>query len=100
AIGASDAGIYVGQSQKVVVRKCRAEQNVAGIEIENCTDADVYENMATNNAGGLLVFDLPGLQAKNGRRVRVHDNQVFANNHENFAPKGNIVATVAPGTGM
>src|SRR3546814_14855072 len=35
-IGASDAGIYVGQSQDVVVRRNRAEKNVAGIEIENC----------------------------------------------------------------
>ncbi|MFZ4083138.1 MAG: right-handed parallel beta-helix repeat-containing protein [Pirellula sp.] len=35
AIGASDAGIYVGQSQDIVVRNCRAERNVAGIEIEN-----------------------------------------------------------------
>lgn len=98
--GASDAGIYVGQSKSVIVRRCRAQENVAGIEIENCEDADVYENVATDNAGGLLVFDLPGLQQKNGRRVRVFDNQVYANNHANFAPKGNIVATVAPGTGL
>jgi parallel beta-helix repeat protein len=34
AIGASDAGIYVGQSRNVVVRNNRAERNVAGIEIE------------------------------------------------------------------
>jgi parallel beta-helix repeat protein len=100
AYAASDAGIYVGQSQKVIVRKCRAERNVAGIEIENCIDADVSENVCTNNAGGLLVFDLPGLQVKNGKRVRVFENQVFANNHDNFAPKGNTVAMVAPGTGM
>jgi len=100
AIGASDAGIYVGQSKNIIVRKCRAERNVAGIEIENSIDADVYENVATNNAGGLLVFDLPGLQVKNGQRVRVFNNEVFTNNHENFAPKGNIVASVAPGTGM
>mgnify|MGYP005815613191 CR=1 FL=1 len=33
AIGASDAGIYVGQSRNVVVRNSRAERNVAGIEI-------------------------------------------------------------------
>lgn len=33
AIGASDAGVYVGQSQNVVVRRNRAEFNVAGIEI-------------------------------------------------------------------
>jgi parallel beta-helix repeat protein len=100
AIGASDAGIYVGQSQNVVVRGCKAEQNVAGIEIENCIDAEAYNNVATNNAGGLLVFDLPGLQQHNGRRVRVYDNHVFSNNHPNFAPEGNMVASVAPGTGM
>jgi parallel beta-helix repeat protein len=99
AIGASDAGIYVGQSQNVIVRRCRAAQNVAGIEIENCKDADVYDNTVTDNAGGLLVFDLPGLQVKNGCRVRVHDNNIFRNNHANFAPKGNMVASVAPGTG-
>lgn len=97
--GASDAGIYVGQSQNVIVRKCKAMRNVAGIEIENCIDAEVYDNVATENAGGLLVFDLPGLQQKNGKRVSVHDNNVFANNHANFAPKGNMVANVAPGTG-
>jgi parallel beta-helix repeat protein len=100
AIAASDAGIYVGQSTNVIVRKCRAEGNVAGIEIENTTDADVYDNVATNNAGGLLVFDLPGLPVKNGKRVRVFHNEVFANNHVNFAPKGNTVATVPSGTGL
>jgi parallel beta-helix repeat protein len=100
AIGASDAGIYVGQSQNVVVRKCKAERNVAGIEIENCTDAEVHDCEATDNSGGLLVFDLPGLKAHNGQRVRVHDNRVYGNNHKNFAAKGTMVADVAPGTGM
>lgn len=100
AEGASDAGIYVGQSEKIIVRRCRAERNVAGIEIENSTDADVSENVATNNTGGLLVFDLPGLPVKNGRRVRVFDNQVHGNNHPNFAPKGGMVASVPPGMGV
>lgn len=100
AIGASDAGIYVGQSKNIIVRNCKAEKNVAGIEIENSIDADVYDNLATNNAGGLLVFDLPDLQQKNGQRVRVFHNQVIANNHKNFAPPGNTVASVPPGTGI
>lgn len=99
-IGASDAGIYVGQSTNVVVRKCKAMKNVAGIEIENCVNADVYDNEATDNAGGLLVFDLPDLQLKNGKNVYVHDNNVHGNNHANFAAPGNMVADVAPGTGM
>lgn len=54
AIGASDAGIYVGQSQDIIVRGCRAERNVAGIEIENSLRADVYDNIATDNTGGSL----------------------------------------------
>ncbi len=100
AIGASDAGIYVGQCRRVVVRDSRAERNVAGIEIENTIGADVYGNVATNNAGGILVFDLPGLQIKAGRNVRIFRNRSFANNHRNFAAPGNAVASVPPGTGI
>jgi parallel beta-helix repeat protein len=98
--GASDAGIYVGQSQDIVVRRNKVEKNVAGIEIENSTRADVYENEATDNSGGILVFTMPDLPVKEGRLCRVYKNQVIANNHANFAPKGNIVATVPPGTGV
>ena len=98
--GASDAGIYVGQSTNVIVRRNTVEKNVAGIEIENCTKADVYENVATDNSGGILVFTMPDLPTKDGRACRVFDNKVVANNHENFAPKGNIVASVPPGTGV
>jgi len=100
AIGASDAGIYVGQSNQIIVRNSRVEYNVAGIEIENSTYADVHNNVATNNTGGILVFDLPNLEVQGGRNTRVFDNQVFANNTANFAPEGNIVGTVPAGTGI
>lgn len=100
AIGASDAGIYVGQSSQIIVRNSRAEYNVAGIEIENSTFADVYDNVATNNTGGILVFDLPNLEVQGGQATRVFNNQVYRNNTENFAPAGNIVGNVPPGTGL
>ena len=100
AIGASDAGIYVGQSKYVVVKNCTAYQNVAGIEIENSLYADVYDNIATGNTGGILVFDLPDLVQKKGGFVKVHNNMVKENNLSNFAPKGNIVAKVPKGTGV
>ena len=100
AIGASDAGIYVGQSENIVVKNSRAFQNVAGIEIENSTNAAVFNNVAEENTGGILVFDLPGLIKKKGGQVRVYDNKVNNNNYKNFAPKGNMVATVPPGTGI
>jgi parallel beta-helix repeat protein len=100
AIGASDAGIYVGQSSQIIVRNSRAEYNVAGIEIENSTHADVYNNIATNNTGGILVFDLPNLPVQGGQATRVYNNLIFENNTENFAPIGNIVANVPAGTGL
>ena len=100
AIGASDAGIYVGQSTQIIVRNSRAEYNVAGIEIENSTFADVYDNVATNNTGGILVFDLPNLPVQGGRNIRVFNNQINNNNVKNFAPAGNIVGEVPTGTGM
>lgn len=100
AIAAADAGIYVGQSKNVVVRRCRAALNVAGIEIENTLHADVYENTAENNTGGILVFDLPGLQLKNGGDVRVFKNKITNNNTNNFAPKGAMVGEVPPGSGL
>ncbi len=100
AIGASDAGIYVGQSKHIIVRHSRAYHNVAGIEIENSQMADVYDNEATENTGGILVFDLPDLIQKKGGNVRVFNNKIHHNNFPNFAPAGNIVATVPQGTGV
>lgn len=100
AIGASDAGIYVGQSQNIIVKNSRAEFNVAGIEIENSYFADVFNNIATNNTGGILVFDLPGLPQQGGHHVRVFNNEIINNNTDNFAPEGNIVGEVPRGTGV
>ncbi len=99
AIGASDAGIYVGQSRNVVVRDSRAEYNVAGIEIENTVDADVYNNVATNNTGGILVFNMPNLSLE-GVRTRIYNNQIFDNNTANFAAPGGAVAGVPAGSGI
>ena len=100
AIGASDAGIYVGQSNNIIVRNCEVFQNVAGIEIENSIKADVHSNKVHNNTGGILIFDLPDLIQKEGKQIRIYDNIVKENNLDNFAPKGNIVAKVPAGTGI
>lgn len=99
AIGASDAGIYVGQSRGVIVRNSRAERNVAGIEIENTQDADVYGNLTTDNTGGILVFNMPGL-SQPGARVRVYDNDVYENDRSNFGHPGTPVASIPAGSGV
>lgn len=98
--GASDAGIYVGQSKSITVRNSMASFNVAGIEIENSRDALVSRNYVTGNTGGILVFDLPGLPVMGGGQVILRENMVVRNNTDNFAPEGNIVASVPRGVGI
>lgn len=98
-IGASDAGIYVGQSEDIVVRRNRARFNVAGIEIENSRRADVYENDVTQNTGGILVFNMPNLP-KRGEGTRVYRNRIYSNNTANFGAKGTPVASVPAGSGV
>lgn len=100
AIGASDAGIYVGQCENAIVRNNVARQNVAGIEIENTIGADVYGNTTEDNTGGMLVFTLPNLPKKEGRQCRVFGNEIRANNRENFARPGQMAGNIPPGSGL
>jgi parallel beta-helix repeat protein len=100
-----DAGIYVGQSEGIIVRNNLAFGNVAGIEIENSDDAEVYDNIARNNTGGILVFNLPGLPKADGKRTKIYRNNVLDNNHKNFAleeaqANGNPVSMIPPGSGI
>jgi parallel beta-helix repeat protein len=97
---AMDAGIYVGQCTDVVVRNNLAHDNVAGLEIENTINGEVYNNTARNNAGGMLIFDMPDLPQANGDKIKFYDNVMEDNNGENFAPEGMVVSSIPPGTGM
>lgn len=99
AHGASDAGVYVGQSSDVVVQNCLATYNVAGYEFENTYRAIFQNNVATKNTGGFLIFDLPDLR-QYGEKNIVRNNKSYGNNTENFAPIGNIVGLTPRGTGM
>jgi parallel beta-helix repeat protein len=96
--GATDSGIYVGQSTNAIVRNNVVHANPGGIEIENTTHADVYGNHAYDNAAGLMVLNDPNLPIENGLYSNVHDNLLEANNHANFGV--GIVAGVPVGIGM
>jgi parallel beta-helix repeat protein len=100
AIGAADAGIYVGQCENIIVRRNVSKMNVTGIEIENSVGADVYENKSTDNTGGVLVFKLPNLPKKESRLCRVFDNKIIGNNRPNFAKPGTLVSGLPPGGGL
>ncbi|HVI47160.1 MAG TPA: parallel beta-helix domain-containing protein [Chitinophaga sp.] len=104
AQGASDAGIYVGQSDSAIVRKCKAYKNVAGCEIENTSHAEVYDNEFYGNTAGFLVFDLPDLSQRGGH-VKAYNNYLHDNNERNFAKSGSFgntwgVGNAAPGSGV
>lgn len=101
-----DAGIYVGQSENIIVKNCYAFGNVAGIEIENSDYSEVYNNLAKDNSAGILVFNLPGLPKPDGNYTKIYNNEIIENNHVNFAsplndtPNGNTVTMVPPGSGV
>ena len=99
SVGSSDAGVYVGQSNDILVRRTEAYHNVAGFEFENTYRAEFVDNIAHDNVAGFLVFDLPG-RAQFGEKNLVHHNTSFNNNIPTFAPRGAIVGDVPSGTGM
>ncbi len=99
-VGARDAGIYVGQSRRILIEDSVAHDNVAGIEIENSFDAVVRNNQAFDNTGGLLVFNLPTLELKNGERTLAYGNEIHDNNVDNWGVPGTAVANVPRGTGI
>ena len=99
SVGSSDAGVYVGQSSDIVVRRTEAFHNVAGFEFENTYRAEFVDNVAHDNVGGFLVFDLPG-RVQFGEKNRVHHNRTFHNNLPSFAPRGAIVGDVPSGSGI
>jgi parallel beta-helix repeat protein len=100
-----DAGIYVGQSENIIVRDNYVFENVAGIEIENSDNAEVYNNRAINNTSGILVFNLPGLPKAFGTNTKIFKNLIEDNNHDNFAQgiaseNGNPITMIPPGSGV
>jgi uncharacterized repeat protein (TIGR03806 family) len=99
SIGASDAGIYVGQTNNAIIRNSRAAYNVFGFEIENVQSGAYINNIAECNTGGFLVYDLDGL-TQYGKRSIVTGNIARNNNSYNFAEPGTIVANVPRGSGL
>lgn len=102
ASGSADAGIYVGQSEYVLVHQNVAFENVVGIEIENAVDIFVTNNQAYNNTAGMLGVLLPPSQFitfLEASDLYVAFNKFTRNNLANFA-EGGLVAAVPSGTGL
>jgi parallel beta-helix repeat protein len=95
-----DAGIYVGQSDRVLISGNRAENNLLGLEVENSRDCAVMGNELKGNTLGIIVdlnFDKVLLTAE---RTLVAFNSVHENNRANTAEPGDIIAVLPSGIGI
>ncbi|MCA9629504.1 MAG: right-handed parallel beta-helix repeat-containing protein [Myxococcales bacterium] len=99
-VGASDAGIYLGQSENAILRRNTAHGNVIGIEVENTTGAEIYENTTYDNTTGIFIPLLPNLQRKASELTIVRDNMIYENNRSNFGEKNTVVSFLPPGVGI
>lgn len=78
--GSEDSGIYVGQSQDVVITKNHTTDCRVGFEIENSNGIDIEENEANNNSIGISIFVLPGLSITSTSDIIVNRNVLNKNN--------------------
>jgi len=99
ALNSADAGFYMGQVTNGIMRNNVARGNVAGFEVENSVNCEVHDNLAEDNTGGILVFELPGLPMQ-GAGTLVRDNEVRANDRANFGEPGSTVGLIPAGTGI
>ena len=98
SVGASDAGIYVGQTNTAIIRDSRAVYNVMGFEIENVQGGEYDNNVAECNTGGFLIYDLENITQYGDTSVMLN-NLARNNNTYNFAQSG-LVSAVPRGTGF
>jgi len=97
---ARDAGVYLGQSERAIIRNNEAFGNVVGIEVENTFRAEVHGNEAYENTDGFLIINLPDLEVKGGGDNLIYDNEIYDNNIENFGEDGTAVANMPQGSGL
>lgn len=98
SIGASDAGIYVGQTDNAIIKTSRAAYNVMGFEIENVRQGEYDTNIAECNTGGFLIYDLENITRYGDGSVMLN-NIARKNNTYNFGQSG-LVAMVPRGVGF
>ncbi len=100
--GGRDAGIYVGKFDTGIVRNNLIHANVLGLEVENSINVQVYDNELVNNTGGLMALQQPLGETEriSNHNIEWYDNDIWCNNHPNYAPEGGIISFVPAGTGV
>lgn len=98
--GAKEAGVYVGQTKRAVIKDNKVFSNVVGIDIENSSYVQVFGNEATGNSVGVTVVGRPYLIVGNPKNIDIYNNFIDSNNHKNFAEKGSLAELMGSGYGI
>ena len=96
----SDAGVYVGQSDNVLIKDNRVHDNLIGVEVENSRHCAVIGNDIHGNTVGLLIDALPFLERKTQETTLVASNLIHDNNRPSTSQPGDLLGAFPPGIGI
>jgi parallel beta-helix repeat protein len=96
----SDACLYTGQDEKILVDHNEATDCLIGLQIENCRHVTYTHNSAVGNTTGMIVDVIDGRQAKIASDNKVTHNVLRDNNRPNNAPPGLETSMLPPGIGL
>ena len=96
----SDACLYTGQDERLIVDDNQASDCEIGLQIENSRHVRFTHNVATGNTVGMVVDVIDGRQVKVESDNVVTDNVLADNNRPNTAPPGYETAMLPAGIGL
>jgi nitrous oxidase accessory protein NosD len=96
----TDACLYVGQDDDIVVDHNQATSCQIGFQIENSTNVRWSHNVAKQNTAGMIVDIINGRQATTVSDNLVIGNVLADNNRPNSAPVGADTHDILPGIGL
>jgi nitrous oxidase accessory protein NosD len=96
----TDACLYVGESEDVLVDHNRASDCQIGLQIENCRHVRMRHNRATGNTAGIIVDVVDDRQLTVSADNEVTGNLVRDNNRPNSAGPGDETFDLLPGIGI
>jgi parallel beta-helix repeat protein len=96
----TDACLYVGQDDDILVDHNQASDCQIGFQIENSTNVRWSHNVAKQNTAGMIVDILNGRQVTVVSDNLVVGNVLADNNRPNSAPVGEETHDILPGIGL
>jgi Periplasmic copper-binding protein (NosD) len=96
----TDACLYVGESEDVLVDHNRASDCQIGLQIENCRHVRMRHNRAIGNTAGIIVDVVDDRQLTVSADNEVTGNLVRDNNRPNTAGPDDETADLVPGIGI